>query len=145
MKAIPIINENSFMNSKTILTNLNIYAQSSLWKHRERKSFYILRAIRARTLLFFPPSRQCNIVPENRRENKEVLKINRNFSLAFTWDPLCQRAEKKTLTIIEAYEAVITMSLKKHYWDDEEPTKRLRWDGLELMEARRRKKVLKGR
>lgn len=30
LKAIPIINENSFMMSKTISTNLNIYAQSSL-------------------------------------------------------------------------------------------------------------------
>lgn len=38
-------------------------------------------------------------------ENKEVLKINRNFSLAFTWDPIMPRPkeEKNALTIIEAY------------------------------------------
>lgn len=52
---------------------------------REEKSFYIRsgkqcvakNAIRALTYSW-----------NKNRKNKEVLKINRNFSLAFTWDPI---------------------------------------------------------
>jgi hypothetical protein len=32
LKAIPIINENSLTMAQSISTNLNIYAQSSLWR-----------------------------------------------------------------------------------------------------------------
>lgn len=74
---------------------------------------------------------------ENRRENKEVLKINRNFSLAFTWDPLCQQAEKSFNDNWSIW-AVITMSLEKHYRDDEDLA--MRWIG-----AMKGKMVLKGR
>lgn len=123
MKAIPIINENSFMMAKSISTNLNIYAQSSLWK--QRKKIILHSTSYPRALLSF--STRLVISNKNRRENKEVLKINRNFSLAFTWDPLCQRAEKKSFNDNWSIWAVITMSLEKHYGDDEEVWDEMDW------------------
>lgn len=40
-----------------------------------------------------------------------MLKINRNFSLAFTWDPIMPQ-QKNALTIIEAYEQSLQCLLK---------------------------------
>lgn len=135
LKAIPIINEkknkkeNSFMMAKSIPTNLNIYAQSSfvLWMKAEENhsTFYELyvlnNAIRGLLSFCFFTSHARVISLEMRiGENKEVLKINRNFSLAFTWREIqaipIMPQQKNTLTIIEAHEQSLQCLLKKALW-----------------------------
>lgn len=114
-------------------TNLNIYAPSSLWTKREDSrrewneiisSFNEWRpAIRAHFSL--PIQRSLSLdhrarIEEKKEQPREVLKINRNFSLAFymrshyatTEESTSRRGEKNASTIIEAYEQSLQCRLK---------------------------------